>query len=407
VTHASHDRPAGGAGWRRHLVVAAACALGGVVVYLIEPFLPAPLAMAGLGVGLVGAGFMLAWAADAGEVAFSGGVVLAVIALVAILPEFVIEVRFAYIQEIGLVTANLTGATRLLLTGAAALPLLVILLSRKHARRHLPLELSPNRRLDLGILIATTLFAIQFVVRGSLTVFDSIVLLALYAVYAMRVQGTPEEEPAVVGVAAGLASLRPSYQRLSIMGLILFAGSVVLMIANPFADALLLTGTSLGLDPYLLIQSVVPAATESPEVIIVAVLVANHRPAQGLALLLASSVSQWTLGLGALPIAYMAGGGGWSMPLAGREVLELGFTIALTWFVVAALVTLSPERTDAALVAGVFLVQLVYPTPFVRFAAGFVLLIFAIDLLCARRHAIRPMLRAAFGRRAPESTSTP
>ena len=406
MTEKPVDSRAMGVAWRRHLLFAVTCALGGLTVHLASPFLPVPLAMVGLGIGLIGAGFMLAWAADAGEAVFSGGVVLAVVALVAILPEFVIEVRFAYIQEVGLVTANLTGATRLLLTGAAALPLLLMLIARRRTHGDTPLELSPNRRLDLGILVVSALFAIQLVVRGSLTIFDSMVLLTLYAVYALRVKGTPDEQPAVVGVPAGLASLGPQYQRASIVGLILVAGSVVLMIANPFADALLVTGTSLGLDPYLLIQSVVPVATESPEFVIVAVLVANHRPAQGLALLLASSVSQWTVGLGMLPIAFMAGGGGWAMPLSGREVLELGFTIAVTLFVVAALATLRPEGADAALVVVVFLFQLVYPTPFVRFAAGFVLLVFAIDLLCARRRSVRPMLRAAFGRRAPGATSS-
>ena len=42
-------------------------------------------------------------------------------------PEFIIEVHFAFIQQAELVTANLTGATRLLLTCAVALPLLVAL----------------------------------------------------------------------------------------------------------------------------------------------------------------------------------------------------------------------------------------------------------------------------------------
>ncbi|QBR93275.1 sodium/calcium exchanger protein [Nocardioides euryhalodurans] len=396
---------AGSTGWRRHLVIAGSCALLGVAVHLASPFLPVPLALIGLGVGLVGAGFMLAWAADAGEAVFSGGAVLAVIALVAILPEFVIEVRYAYIQEVGLVTANLTGATRLLLTGAAALPLLVLLVSRRRARQEAPLELAPHRRLDLGILIITAVFAVQIVVRGSLTVVDSAVLLALYVLFAMRVQGAADEEPAVVGVPAGLRSLSRENARGAVVGLILIAGCVVLVVANPFADALLVTGTSMGLDPYLLIQSVVPGATESPEFVIVAVLVANHRPAQGLALLLASSVSQWTVGLGLLPIAFAAGGGGTSMPLSGREQLELGFTIAVTLFVVAALATLRPERADASLILGVFLVQLIYPAPFVRFACGFVLLVFAIDLLCARRRTLRPMLRSAVGRRHPTPAS--
>jgi cation:H+ antiporter len=387
-----------GTAWRRHLFTAAGCAVFGILVHLASPFLPVQFAMVGLGIGLIGAAFLLAWAADAGEAVFSGGLVLAVVALVAVLPEFIIEIRFAFIQEAELVTANLTGATRLLLTGATALPLLVGYLAARRGQAAAPFQLAANRRLELGILLVTSIFAVHIAARGNLTIFDGVILVALYILYARRVQGTPDEDPAVVGVGAGLLSLPPQYQRPAITAMIVVAGAVVVTIANPFADALLETGTSLGIDPYLLIQSVVPAATESPEFVIVAVLVANRRPAQGLALFLASSVSQWTLGMGSLPIAYLAGGGGVSMPLAGREQLELGFTIAVTLFVVAALATLRPERADAFLIAGVFMVQIIYPTPFVRVAAAFVLLVFAIDLLCARRHFIRPLLRTGFRR---------
>ena len=388
-----------GTQWRRHLATAAGCAVTGVGVHLASPFLPVPLAMVGLGIGVIGAAFMLAWAADAGDAVFSGGVVLAIIALLTVLPEFVIEVRFAYIQAAELVTANLTGATRLLLTGATALPLLVALLARRRREDAQPLRLAPNRRLELGILLLTSLFAIQIVVRGNLSIFDGFILIALYVLYVRRVQGTPDEEAAVVGVAAGLLSLPTQLRRPAIAALIGFAGAVILVIANPFADALLATGTLLGIDPYLLIQSVVPAATEAPEFVVVTVLVVNHRPAQALALFLASSVSQWTLGLGSLPIAYLAGGGGLALPLGPREQLELGFTITVTLFVVAALATLRPERADAFLITGVFLVQLVYPTAFVRFAAAFVLAVFAVDLLCSRRRSVRPILRAAIGRK--------
>ena len=383
--------------WRYPLFVAAGCALLGVAVHLARPFIPVPAEMVGLGIGLIAASFMLAWAADAGESVFSGGFVLAAIALVTVLPEFIIEVRFAYIQSAELVTANLTGATRLLLTGAIALPLVVAYLARSRGQTAQPLQLAANRRLELGILLVTSLFAIHIAVRGSLTIFDGVILIALYILYARRVKGTPDEEPAVVGVAAGLLSLPPAHRRLWITALIVLAAAVVITIANPFADALLQTGTALGLDPYLLIQSVVPVATEAPEFVVVAVLVLNHRPAQGLALFLAASVSQWTLGMGALPLAFAAGGGGVSMPLAGREQLEVSFTIAVTLFVVAALATLRPERVDAYLIVSIFVVQLIYPSPFIRFAATFVLLVFAIDLLIARRHFVRPLLRTGFG----------
>ena len=392
--------------WRKHLLIAAGCAALGVIVHWASPILPQELSVLGLGIGVVGAGFMLAWAADAGEAVFSGGLVLAAVALVAVLPEFVVELRFAYIQETGLVTANLTGATRLLLTGAAALPLAVAFIARRRGQAARPFQLASARRLELGILLVAAVFAIQVGVRGTLTVVDGIILVALYVLYARRVQGTQGEEPAVVGVAAGLLSLPPQYQRPAVVALIAAAGGVILAIANPFADALLATGASFGLDPYLLIQSIVPAASEAPEFVVVAVLVANRRPAQALSLFLASAVSQWTLAMGALPFAFLAGGGGPSMPLAGREVVELSLTVALTLFLVAALSVLQPERFDAWLVIGVFTIQFLYPNTFVRVAAGFVFLVFAIDLFLAHRRAVPPLFRTAFGAvRAPGPTS--
>src|SRR6187455_1155817 len=120
--------------WRRQLWIAVGCAAFGVLVHLAGPIIPVELATLGLAVGLIAASFLLAWAADAGEAVFSGGLVLAVIALVAVLPEFIIEIRFAYTQQTELVSANLTGATRLLLMGATALPLVVGFIARRRGR---------------------------------------------------------------------------------------------------------------------------------------------------------------------------------------------------------------------------------------------------------------------------------
>jgi cation:H+ antiporter len=385
--------------WQGQLLAALGCALFGVVVRLAGAAVPVPLATLGLAIGVIGAAFLLGWAADAGEAVFNGGVVLAAVALATVLPEIVIEVRFAFIQQVELITANLTGATRLLLTGAVAMPLAVAYLAYRRRRPAQPFELAGPRRLELAMLLIASCFAIQIVVRGHLTLADGIVLVGLYVLYARRVQGTPDEEPAVVGVGAGLVSLPPRYRRAAIGALIAVAAVVVATIANPFADALLATGTSIGLDPYHLIQSIVPLVTEAPEFVVVAVLVTNRRPAQGLAIFLAASVSQWTLGLGALSFAYLAGGGGASVPLGGHEQIELGLTIAVTLFAVAALASRRPERADAWLVLGAFVVEFVYPTPFVRMAVAFVLLVFAISLLVAHRQAIRPLLRTALGRR--------
>ena len=196
-----------------------------------------------------------------------GGLVLASIALLAVLPEFIIEVRFAYTQQAELVTANLTGATRLTADRRCRAATLGCVPGSPKASSSNAVPACCGTSAGAGNFSSMTckVFAIQVVARGRLTVVDGIILLALYVLYARRVQGTPEEEPAVAGVPAGLLSLPRRYQRPVIAGLTGLAAVVVLMVANPFVDALLLTGTSLGFDPYFLIQSVVPVATEAPE----------------------------------------------------------------------------------------------------------------------------------------------
>jgi cation:H+ antiporter len=385
---------AGSQSWRRPVAIASSAAALGLVTRAASSVLPAPVAVIGLAAGLVGAAFLLAWAADAGEVVFSGGLVLVLVALVAVLPEFVIEAHFAFTQQTQFVTANLTGASRLLLTAATAMPLLWVWLLARRGERATSIRLGTARRLDLGVLLIAALWAIRVAARGRLTLIDGVVLIGLYVLYVRRVQGSPDERPAVVGVAAGMAALPPSQRKRLITGLLVFAAIVVVAVANSFTEALLATGTSLGIDPYILVQSIVPVATETPEIVVVAVLALNHRPAQGLAVFLASSVSQLTLAMGSLPFVYLAGGGSGSIPLAGRERVELALTIATALMAVAALSSLAPERIDAWIVLTLFGIQFALPSTAVRIAVAVVLTMFALDLFASRRHTVRPMLVA-------------
>ena len=387
---------------RRQLAGAAVAALVGLFTKLAGHAPPAPVATVGLGAGLVGGSLLLAWAADAAEVDFSGPLVLTVVAFVAVLPEFVVETHFAFTQQTTFISANLTGATRLLVTGAAGLPLLGAWLLGRRGEKESELRLPPERRLDLGVLMLASGFAVGIAATGRLSLLAGFVLIGLYVVYLKRVQGTPDEPPAFVGVAASLAELPEDRRKPVTVALLLFSAIVVFAVASPFTDALLATGTSLGIDPFLLVQSIVPAATETPEFVVVAVLALSHRPAQGLAIFLAAAVSQMTLALGTLPFAYLAGGGGSSIPLAGREQLEMMLTAAAILMAVAALASLTPERVDAWIILTLFGIQFAFPSTTVRIGVTIVLAMFALDVLASRHRAIRPMLAAvrAPGRRA-------
>ena len=397
-------------GWRRPVAVAGACAMLGLLVRaaaVVGAVLPPPAAMIGLGIGLVGASLLLAWAADAAEVELSGGLVLAGVTLVTILPELIVEVHFAYTQQTELVGANLTGATRLLLTGATAMPLLGAWLLARRGQRAASYRLAPVRRVDLAVLFVAAVYGILLAVLGRVSLIDGLLLIALYVFYLRRISGTPGEEPAIVGVSAGLAALPRQQRRRWLVGLVALSAVVLGATAVPFTDALQQTGTAVGISPFLLVQSIVPAATETPEFVVAMTLALNRRPGQGLAVFLAASVIQWTLALGILPWAYLAGGGGSELPLDTRATVEVALTVSTTLMAVGALASLTPKRIDSGIVLMIFAIQFAFPSTGVRVVGAVVLAMFALDILVANHRSVRPMFAALRSRHPPPVTPQP
>jgi cation:H+ antiporter len=389
--------------WRQPVAVATACAVLGLLILPLGAAVPAPIAVIGLGAALVGASLLLSWAADAAEVEISGGAVLAGITLVTVLPELVVEVHFAYTQQTSLVSANLTGATRLLLTGATAMPVVgAWLLARRGEQAPLAAyKLAPARRIDLAVLFVAALYGGLLALLGRISLVDGFLLIGLYVFYVRRIGGTPDEPPAVVGVSAGLAALPPQQRRRWLAGLLALSAVVVGVVAVPFTNALQATGTSLGINPYLLVQSIVPAATETPEFVVAMVLALNRRPGLGLAVFLAASVAQWTLALGILPWAQVAGGGPSSLPLDTRATVEVALTVSTTLMAVAALATLTPKRIDSGIVLTLWAIQFAFPATGVRVIVAVVFAMFALDILVANHRSVRPMFAALRSRHPP------
>lgn len=74
------------------------------------------------GLGILGAAFLLSWGAEVAQMDVSRGLALAILALIAILPEYAFDLYFAWVaahdpQYVHYATANMTGANRLLVGG--------------------------------------------------------------------------------------------------------------------------------------------------------------------------------------------------------------------------------------------------------------------------------------------------
>src|SRR6185503_8465880 len=121
---------------------------------LPHPDLPPSLAALIFGVAIIGAAFVLAWAAEAAQVDISAGLALAILALLAVLPEYAVD--FVFTMRAGeifaeqghcapdpggsnpcsLALANMTGANRVLVgIGWPLVVLVAILAARRQGRR--------------------------------------------------------------------------------------------------------------------------------------------------------------------------------------------------------------------------------------------------------------------------------
>lgn len=404
-------RVAGASPWREKLALTAAATLPGLLMRLAGGHAPAPVQLVAYGVAVVAAAFLLAWACEAAQVDIAHGVVVAAVAFVAILPEYIVEVHFAWIGKAEYVTANLTGASRLLLGVAVALPAAVALLPRRWRARgdvRRPVAVAPAQRVELAILAAAALWALRGVALGRFTLLDSAVLIGLYVLYLHRAATAGGESPPPLGLAAELAALPREQRRRWVGGLMAYAAVVILVTAVPFGDAVLRSGSLVGIDPYLLLQWVVPVATEVPELVVAFVLLMHGRGGQSIAVLLAGAVSQYTLALGTLPIAFARYG---ALPLPGRERIELLLSVAVALYAVAALISLRLSRGDAAIMLALFALQLVLPFAVTRLALALAFMLVALDILSAERRHLPSLVGAALGRRGARrgapSTATP
>jgi cation:H+ antiporter len=175
-----------------------------------------------------------------------------------------------------------------------------------------------------------------------------------------------------------------------------FAAAVILASAEPFANSLIHTGTQLGISKFLLVQWVAPLASEAPEFIVAILFAVHGKGSDAIGTLISSKVNQWTLLVGSLPLAYLAGGGGTALPLDPRQVEEFLLTATQTLLGVAVLLTLRFPRWLAFTLLGLFAVQYAVPGQAGRYILVAIYAAIALVALVRNRRCIWPALVAPF-----------
>ena len=364
------------------------------------------------GLAIVAAAFVLGWIGEAAELDLSGGLAVSILALVAILPEYVVSIYFSWAagkdpKMIEYATANLTGANRIVQGFGWPLVALIAFFSVraiKHRKagneKKFGIKLEEDSRSDLGFLIFGSIAMLLVPVTSSMHLLVGILLVVIYCVYLWRVSGSSRDEPELEGTAAYVGALPTWARRIFILVMLAVAAAVIFISAHPFGDSLIEAGKSLGIDEYILVQWLAPIASEAPEFTLAFLFAARGKEAAALAILISSKLNQWTLLAGSMPIAYVIGGGAnAALPVDGRGAEELWLTTAQTLLGVAILLTLRWGLASSLLMLGLFLVSVI-PDETFRTYLGFAHLVLAMGYFWVNREKIRPTLKAPFARPA-------
>jgi cation:H+ antiporter len=363
------------------LGLAFAATVPGIVLRATGAHVPEALAALLFGLAIVGAAFLLSWAAEVAQLDVSAGLAIAVLAFIAVLPEYAVDMVFAFkagnaVQAYGppchppgvagepacsLALANMTGANRLLI-GIGWSMVVFIAWYRARARRRpiREVRLERSHSVEVAFLGLATVYCLSLPLKHSITLVDSGVLVVIFVAYTVRVSRAPAEEPHLVGPARYLGTFTPSARRSWVVGLFLFPAAVIPLCAERFADALVATGQELEISEFLLVQWVAPLASEAPELLVAGLYAWRLNTNAALGTLVSSKVNQWTLLVGTLPIVFAIGFGGLhGLPIDPHQREELFLTAAQSFFALAVLVTLSITTREALLLFSLFWAQFV------------------------------------------------
>jgi cation:H+ antiporter len=384
------DHAAARAGGGRSVLaigIASALAIQWIVLRLLHVELAPHYEALLAGTGIFGAAFLLSWGAEVAQLDIPQALALAFLALVAVLPEYTVDIYFAWRagkdpSYTAFATANMTGANRLLI-GVGWVAVVVAFWVRTRQRA---IAIAHGHGVELFFLMLATVYSFVLPFKATLSVWDAVVLLSIFIAYTVAAARSHVVEPELEGPSEYVASFGVGARRAATIGCFLLAGGTILMAAEPFAEGLLASGRRFGIEEFVLVQWLAPIASEAPEFIVAILFALRGNAGAAMGTLISSKVNQWTLLIGMLPLAYGTSAGSFAHPmhLDARQVEEILLTAAQSLFAIMVLADFSFSLLEGAAFFVLFSTQMVSTSPEFRYYYSFIYLVLALAMLVFR-----------------------
>ncbi|RRJ32368.1 sodium:calcium antiporter [Halocatena pleomorpha] len=420
---------------KRQVIGAIAGAVGLTIPWLVlwiaglEHSIPTGAVVAVSGLAVLGGSFLLAWGAETAEKDVPRAFAIAVLAVLAVAPEYAVDALYAWnagafagtpqgTESAHLAVANMTGANRILIgIGWSGITLFTIYRAHKTGDPAVErrsgvltdtLSLDRDINLEITFLFLATLWALIVPINGGIDALDMAVLVGLYIAYIVVILRGDVDIPEEHGGVPGALQQNPKRYRIAIvLSLFAYSGLIIFTAVEPFAHGLEQIGESVGIPSFFMIQWIAPLASESPELIVVAYLVNKARSTAGFSALISSKLNQWTLLIGTLVLVYSIAFGQYGkLPFDHKQAGEIWLTAAQSFFALSLLINFEISAREAITLLVLFVSQVVLEFLMIQelvwlpLSSYELLLVFSgiyvvlgSILLVARRHALKRLFQ--------------
>jgi len=262
------------------------------------------------------ASLMIAWGAESAQYFMAQGFALVILAWMQTLPEFAVEAVLAWHGHSELLIANLTGAIRLLI--GLGWPMIYATAAfayrRKYAKpmREIRLE-TDNSATIVGVILCLAYVAV-IAWKGSLGLFDSAVLIVIYAAYLLVLQRLPAEGHEDIAeldrIPRTIVTAKRPIRMFAIGALFLGGGGLICLVTDPFVGSMMAISATLGISQFIFIQWVAPFISEFPEGVSAFYWArAITEAPMALMNMVSSNITQWALLSALLPVVLSIGVG--------------------------------------------------------------------------------------------------
>ncbi len=377
-------------------------AIVGIIVKSQHSLLPEILLPIAYGCSIFSAALIISWAAESSERDISGSFVIAIIALIAVLPEYAIETvlaytagqsyklnNFVFTNRVGYVSANVTGANRLL--AGLGWPLIMLINMLKNNQS---LNIKNNNKLELLVLGIGAISMIIVSIIKFQPIFISFILIIIYLIYLFITSKKESTESEFIGTSEYLANL-PKLTRITTnILLIIFSAVTIFIVSHPFVESLIHIGGKFGIDEYYLIQWLAPLASESPEIIIASLFAMKGRSLESISIILSSQANQMSLLIGSMGAIFsFATSSLISFPLNDTQGVEFLLTSAFALLQISMILWGKFKLQMPVLLLIIFFVQLIITDTSIRAYLSIAIYMFALIylILFITKNKIQPI----------------